>query len=61
MHAYRGVVRASWGGKKVWDIYPSVKGLPHCKHTSSYMTAAGAEESVKGRGRGQEKDWRGAD
>jgi hypothetical protein len=31
----------------MWDIYPSVRGLPHCKHTSSYMTAVGAEESVK--------------
>ena len=28
------------GGKEEGDIYPSVVGLLHCKHTSSYMGAS---------------------
>ena len=49
------MVRASWGGKRAQYIYPSVRSLPHCKHTSSYMIAFGAEENVKGRGQKKDK------
>ena len=32
------------------DIYPSVMSLPHCKHTSSYMTVAGGGGECEGEG-----------
>lgn len=52
-----GEDRLGGGEKKGGDIYPSVKGLPHCKHTSSYMTVVwGGGECEVGEDKGRMRE-----